>query len=100
MSKEETITQAMGIPDGFTDDLNEILNRLKNKHESVSGLVLDVAEEVRESSLGGIEVPLSEYEKKLLMVGFFIGHHTGASSSNPLMSIIGKLIEDEDGKES
>jgi hypothetical protein len=106
MAKKETITQSLGLPDEFADESFEILNRLRNAHNGIADLLIASAEEVRESTLGKIDSPLTEYEKKLLMIGFFLGNHIGKQRSNPLAAIFSEIIrsaekdEQDDGKES
>lgn len=103
-NKKETITQALGIKDEWKDTVNELLNEGLGKNKTVSDLLAYLGESVREEELGKIDISLTEYEKKLILMGYFAGT-TLAQKPDPI-SLLGAAIfggmmrgEEEDGKE-
>jgi hypothetical protein len=91
-NKEESIQKALGIPEKFATDAEEILQRLISEYEKVSEILIAAGEEIRTSELGDINVPLSTYEKKLLLIGFYLGSHIGKFKSDPTMGILGAIL--------
>ena len=67
-----TITEALGIKDGWYEELKEMAERAISELETVDGVLTTVAKEIREEELGD-EGNLSVYERKLLMAGYTIG---------------------------
>jgi len=105
MAKGNTITDAMNIEDGWAKKIHDILNEGAGKTEKVSNLLEHVGEIVREDELGSIQSPLTKYEKKLILAGYFAGHNIGERKSNGreiLGAILGGSImgmEEEDGEQ-
>lgn len=101
---EKTITEAMGIEDGWTDKLTANLQKVSAENETISDFLEEMGRITREEELGDVRIPLSKYEKKLLLAGYFAGHSVGSQKSNPLgflAEIIGSELRKgkEDGKE-
>lgn len=67
-----TITEALGIKDGWYEELKEMAERAISELSTVDGVLTTVAKEIREEELGD-EGNLSVYERKLLMAGYTIG---------------------------
>ena len=67
-----TITEALGIKDGWYEELKEMAERAISELGTVDGVLTTVAKEIREEELGD-EGNLSVYERKLLMAGYTIG---------------------------
>ena len=107
MAKENSIIKAMNIEEEWGEKINTILNDAIEDTETVSGLLEQTGESVREEELGSIQTPLTKYEKKLHLAGFFAGHNIADRKSSPLGmlgaiiggSIIKKKMEEEDGEE-
>jgi len=67
-----TITEALGIKEGWYEELKAMAERAISELETVDGVLTTVAKEIREEELGD-EGNLSVYERKLLMAGYTIG---------------------------
>jgi predicted NodU family carbamoyl transferase len=67
-----TITEALGIKDGWYDELKVMAECAIGELETVDGVLTKVAKEIREEELGD-EGNLSVYERKLLMAGYTVG---------------------------
>ncbi len=67
-----TITEALGIKDGWYEELKEMAERAISELSTVDGVLTTVAKEIREEELGD-QGNLSVYERKLLMAGYTIG---------------------------
>jgi len=67
-----TITEALGIKDGWYDELKVMAECAIRELETVDGVLTTVAKEIREEELGD-DGNLSVYERKLLMAGYTIG---------------------------
>ncbi len=67
-----TITEALGIKEGWYEELKAMAERAISELETVDGVLTTVAKEIREEELGD-DGNLSVYERKLLMAGYTIG---------------------------
>ena len=67
-----TITEALGIKEGWYEELKAMAERAISELETVDGVLTTVAKEIREEELGD-DGKLSVYERKLLMAGYTIG---------------------------
>ncbi len=99
-----TITEALGIKEGWYEELKAMAERAISELETVDGVLTTVAKEIREEELGD-EGNLSVYERKLLMAGYTVGCRRQAQQLRELemikalKSLVDKLkdqSEDED----
>ena len=67
-----TITEALGIKEGWYEELKAMAERAISELSTVDGVLTTVAKEIREEELGDAG-NLSVYERKLLMAGYTIG---------------------------
>lgn len=69
----DTISSALGLSDEWFENKVKSVSDNWNMHEKVSDTILVEAEEVRTESLGDVGFKMSEYELKLVALGFIIG---------------------------
>lgn len=71
---KSTITGGLGLEEEFFRESNLSLMENWKSQETVSDVLLEAAMDVRNGSLGEMEgVPLTSYEKKLVLVGYIAG---------------------------
>ena len=88
---------AMGVKEQWYDEAVErTLENLKVT-EYLSEALLRSAEEVRDEMFGEVTppIPLSEYERKLILVGYMIGLHRTAGIREAMREIMGIGSGDE-----
>ena len=71
--KNETITEALGINETFFKFAHDIVDEVWENEQRVSDIINKTAEEVRNYDLGEIDAKISDYEKKLILLGMIIG---------------------------
>ena len=100
-----TITEALGIQEGWFEEMNQIAESAIEELDDVSGILTTVGKEIREEDLGYSEGELSVYEKKLLMAGYTIGSMSQANKVRELMmlkdlhSLLSQLRDRSDSEE-
>ena len=82
-----TITEALGIQEGWFEEMKQIAESAIEELDDVSGILTTVGKEIREEDLGYSEGELSVYEKKLLMAGYTIGSMSQANKVRELMML-------------
>jgi hypothetical protein len=98
--QDTTITSALGLPrSAFEQTLDMVLDAWE-ANESLSDVLLQIGRDLQDDELG-TSVPLSDYEKKLLLAGWMTGRHQAMASMRPqpMSSPIGGMIRnlgDED----
>lgn len=91
MSKE-TITSALGLSDEwYSDKVKDVRNNW-DSHEKVSDVILSEAEDLRMQTLGEVNLKLSDYELKLVTLGYIIGLARADSQTNEMPMEIKELI--------
>ena len=100
-----TITEALGIQEGWFEEMKQIAESAIEELDEVSGILDRVGKEIREEDLGYSEGELSVYEKKLLMAGYTIGSMSQANKVRELMmlkdlhSLLSQLRDRSDSEE-
>ena len=100
-----TITEALGIQEGWFEEMKQIAESAIEELDDVSGILTTVGKEIREDDLGYSEGELSVYEKKLLMAGYTIGSMSQANKVRELMmlkdlhSLLSQLRDRSDSEE-
>jgi hypothetical protein len=72
----KSISESMEISDSWAESAIKEIQETWGRNETVADVALEVANFVRKEELNTI-VPLSEYEKKILLVGLFVGQKHG-----------------------
>ena len=83
MDKQDTtITGGLGLPrSAFEQTLDMVLGAWE-ANESLSDVLLQIGRDLQDDELG-TDVPLSDYEKKLLLAGWMTGRHQAIASMRP-----------------
>ena len=95
----ETIFEAMGLTDNWGKMSHDSVEKIFEAEPLISDVMLKSMANVRDESLGikpNSDIPLTEYERKLVVTGFFIGKFMGAKLANGILSHIMKKIKDDD----
>lgn len=79
-----SITEALGIQEGWFEEMKQIAESAIEEFDEVSGILDRVGKEIREEDLGYSEGELSVYEKKLLMAGYTIGSMAQSNKAREL----------------
>jgi hypothetical protein len=91
---EGTITSALGIPDQWADAQHPKTLEKLGAVDEVSTALEELGKEAKVEELGVNSESLTAYEKKLLMVGFFVGstvaqaHSIKTRSENPMEALL------------
>lgn len=91
--KQETITEGLGIGDDKYFDLTR--ERVTKKLESLktlSDVLEQVAEEVRDEEFGESNFRISQYEKKLMLSGFLVGCVRAEAKMDELKTLLEMLM--------
>ncbi len=89
-----TITEALGIKEGWYEELKAMAERAISELETVDGVLTTVAKEIREEELGD-DGNLSVYERKLLMAGYTIGciHQAQQQREIEMIKALKEMVE-------
>lgn len=101
----DTISSALGLSDEWFDNKVKSVSVSCIRFDKVSDVIISEAEELRTESLGEVDFKLSDYELKLVSLGFIIGlekfreqqsHeiHFGGDMPKELIEILAKIIRD------
>lgn len=97
VEKKDTISGALGIPDGWFESAVKMIKDNWGNHETVSDTMEWVAKETRDEELGVVNANLTVYEKKLVMVGFIIGQRISQIPSNPFEALFLEFLKSQRG---
>lgn len=95
----ETIFQAMGIADDWANECYDFVKTTYEAEDTLSEVMLKSMANVRDESLGidvNSDIPLTDYERKLVLVGFLVGRHKGEQMANNLIETILKKLNKKD----
>lgn len=93
MSKKETILEALGLNESVIDSvMRTVING--SDSDKISDALELAGKELRQKLLGDVDYKLSEYEKSLLMVGFFTGTMMTEDGNYSKRKIIEKAVEE------
>jgi hypothetical protein len=95
----ETIFKAMGIAEDWANECADFVKTTYEAEDTLSKVMLKSMTNVRDESLGidaNSDIPLTDYERKLVLVGFLIGKHKGEQIADTFIkTIIKKLSKDD-----
>jgi len=74
MEKDVTITEGLGLPNEIFVQTRDIVQEHWGNSSTVSEALEDIARGIQEEDLG-TDVPLSTYEKRLILAGYITGRH-------------------------
>ena len=80
--QDGSLTSALGLPrSAFEQTLDMVLGAWES-NESLGDVLLQIGRDLQDDELG-TDVPLSDYEKKLLLAGWMTGRHQAIASMRP-----------------
>ena len=97
----DKITDALGVKEEWWNNKVESIKETWNSVNTISDVILKEAEEQRTESFGDTGIGLSDYEIKLVTVGYLIGLTKAVAdqqSTSPENDFIKFLIEMTKGK--
>lgn len=87
----ETISQGLGIPNSWFEDKAGRIIQIWKEHEKVSKALESLAQEIKDEEFE-TDIPVTDYEKKLILAGYVIGHASSVIQNQEEMErIIGKM---------
>lgn len=87
----ETISQGLGIPNSWFEDKAGRVVEIWKEHDKVSEALEHLAQEIKDEEFE-TEIPVTDYERKLILAGYVIGHASSVIQSREEMErIIGKM---------
>jgi len=92
----DKMTDALGVKEEWWDNRIESIKETWNSVNTISDVILKVAEDQRVESFGDTGIGLSDYEIKLVTVGYLIGLTKAVAdqqSTSPENDFIKFLIE-------
>ncbi len=91
----DKITDALGIKEEWWDKKVDSVKKTWNNHNAISDVILTEAENERTESFGDTGIKVSEYEVKLVTIGYIIGMAKSISEeqAQPEAEFIKFLIE-------
>ena len=91
----DKMTDALGVKEEWWDNRIESIKETWNSVNTISDVILKEAEEQRTESFGDTGIKVSEYEVKLVTIGYIIGMAKSISEeqSAPEAEFIKFLIE-------
>jgi S-adenosylmethionine synthetase len=107
--ENETITQGLGIEDSWFENKVEDITRIWKKNEKISEALEEMAQIIKDEEFETV-IPVSEYEKKLILAGYVCGQAAGQADQEmtkkmEMLAMMAKLLgnspnfEDEDEDE-
>jgi len=88
----DTITEGLGIPDEFHEKGERIVKNALSSNSTISDLLIEVANGVRDESFGEFNEEISEYEKKLIYSGYISGIKIIEYDMNKRNEILGGFL--------
>lgn len=93
MAEQKTLPEALGLSQEWYDETaKKIEKNFGVSTDTISELMAEEATAVRDDEFGDVNVKLSAYEKKLVLVGYLIGLRK-AGGGNPLDEFLRHLFE-------
>lgn len=83
----ETISQGLGIPNSWFEDKAGRVVEIWKEHDKVSDALEHLAQEIKDEEFE-TQIPVTDYEKKLMLAGYVIGHASFVIQSQEEMSRI------------
>lgn len=101
MSNKKTLPQALGLSQEWYDETNKRIEKdFGDITETISDYMVVEANNIRDEEFGEVDVKLTKYEMKLVLVGYLIGLER-AKMNNPMGAFIQHILEsrNEEGDE-
>ena len=101
MSNKETLPEALGLSQEWYDETTKRIEKdFGDITETISDYMVVEANNIREEEFGEVDVKLTNYEMKLVLVGYLIGLER-VKMNNPLGALFQHFLEsrEEEGGE-
>lgn len=104
MENQSTITQGLGIEDAWFDKKVDEVIQIWKKNTLVSEALEEICQEVKNEEFE-TQIPVTEYEKKLILIGYMVGQASSIMESERterlkgVLAMMTKMLE-EDSRES
>ena len=93
---EQTIAEALNLSEEWA-----VVNRLRveksaERNNSVSDTILECIEDIRNDELGPTSTPITNYERKIAMMGFHLAQEMMSNKMNAIQAIpmgLGSLLQ-------
>ena len=101
----DKMTDALGVKEEWWDNRIESIKETWNSVNTISDVILKEAEDQRTESFGDTGIGLSEYEVKLVTVGYLIGltkavaDQQSASPENDFIKFLIEMTRRQEGGE-
>ena len=92
MKNKQTITEALGLPDSWIEESREKLIEIWNANERISDALERIGESIKVEEFD-CEIPLSIYEKKLILSGWILGRETANGEISSKMKFLELLMK-------
>jgi hypothetical protein len=102
-NSDETISQGLGIPNSWFEDKAGRVVEIWKEYDKVSEALEHLAQEIKDEEFE-TQIPVTDYEKKLILAGYVIGHASSVIQTQESMEkLIGRMrilgLEDDDNDE-
>lgn len=102
-NSDETISQGLGIPNSWFEDKAGRVIEIWKEHDKVSEALEHLAQEIKDEEFE-TQIPVTDYEKKLILAGYVIGHASSVIQTQESMEkLIGRMgilgLGDDDNDE-
>ena len=99
-NSDETISQGLGIPNSWFEDKAGRVVEIWKDHDKVSEALEQLAQEIKDEEFE-TQIPVTDYEKKLILAGYVIGHASSVIQTQESMEkLIGRMgilgLDDDD----
>jgi hypothetical protein len=99
MDKEKTLPQALGLTQEWYDSIaKRVEDNYGKSTTKISDFMEVEANEVKEDEFGDVDINLSRYEKKLVLLGYLIGLQR-VKGVDPLEVILSQIMKKQKGDE-
>jgi len=101
MSNKKTLPEALGLSQEWYDETTKRIEKdFGDITETISDYMVVEANNIREEEFGEVDVKLTNYEMKLVLVGYLIGLER-VKMNNPLGALFQHFLEsrEEEGDE-
>ena len=110
MENQATITQGLGIEDAWFDRKVDEVIKIWKKNTLVSEALEEISQGIKDEEFE-TQIPVTEYEKKLILIGYMVGQASSIMENDPeerlksLLAVMGKILgsdpekfKDDDGE--
>ena len=100
MENQSTITQGLGIKDSWFENKVDEVIQIWKENDLVSEALEEICQGIKDEEFG-TRIPVTEYEKKLILIGYMTGQAASIMESERVrilketLGMMGKFLDDE-----